>query len=66
MRKLFKMSSEECEYHFAIIVEPRLKSGSMVKTLISISQKNISCVSIYGLNASDVFEFSHVKEIVDS
>ena len=41
MRKLFKTSSEECEYHFVTITEVRLKSGSVVKTTNFISQKNI-------------------------
>ena len=54
MRKLFKMSSEKCEYHFVTITEAILQSGSVVKTSNFISQKNINWRSVYGFNASDI------------
>ena len=39
MKRLFKLSSEECEYHFVTVTEARLKGDSLVKTSAFIGQK---------------------------
>ena len=40
MSKLFKINSQECEYHSVTITEANLKRDHMVKTFTFISQKN--------------------------
>ena len=42
MRKFFRLSSEECEYHFVTVTEARLKSDSVVRASTFIGQKNVN------------------------